>query len=391
MLRYELPNHHQPAPSFWKRNAWWLIPLLVIDAIVLVWWLRSNKDTPTVPPAASASALESLVPDSSDATDSAPTPPPGLVYVFPSPQQNLLSTNAEGVFMPTASGRLESALYGSVRTSQQGKHLLPSFHEGLDIGPVERDRRQMPTDPIFNAADGRVAYVNRIAGNSNYGKYVVITHNDPVGEIYTLYAHLADIPTDIRAGRNLLAGDRIGLMGNTSSGGIPVSRAHLHFEIGMINNTRFQHWYRQQKLKPDHGNYHGHNLTGINPLDIFRWQEAHGSFSMQAYLMQQEPAFELVFRAGRRPDYFNRYPGLWRGRDSTGGAITMTVSEGGVPLIGRPATEQEKKELGNQDHQVLDVNADVLNRNGLRLVVKRGEAWQLGRNGERWLEILTHY
>lgn len=292
--------------------------------------------------------------------------------------------------MPTASGRLESALYGTVRTSQQGKHLLPSFHEGLDIAPTGRDRRQMPTDPILAVANGRVAYVNHIAGNSNYGKYIVLLHDDPLGEIYTLYAHMADIAPEMRPGRIVTRGDRLGLMGNSASSAIPVARAHLHFEIGIVNNLRFQQWYRAQKLKPDHGNFHGHNLTGINPLDVFSAQERQGSFSMLSYLRNLPPAFEVVFRAPRIPDYFVRYPALWGG-GRTGGVLTMTVSEGGVPLSARMASESEKSALGNRDHHILRADENVLGRNGLRLVVKRQEQWVLGRNGERWLEILTYH
>jgi len=389
MLRYELPRQTERPPSFWHKHGWWLIPLLIVDVIALIWWMgRSEPEPKSVPPDAALESTGAVVDETPTAI---PTQPHGLIFSFPSPQSNLLSTNLAGIFMPTASGRPESALYGSVRSSQQGKLVLPSFHEGLDIAPVARDRRQMPVDKVVAAADGRIAYVNRIAGNSNYGKYVVMLHDDPVGEIYSLYAHLADVPSDIRPGRNINRGEEIGLMGNTSSGGIPVSRAHLHVEIGMINNLRFQQWYRQQKLKPDHGNYHGHNLAGINPIDVFRRQEQHGYFRMDTYLKELAPAFQLVFRAGRRPDYFVRYPGLWGGRDSTGGAITMTVSEGGVPLFARPADEEEKKRLGNQPHHILNVDTNTLGRNGLRLVTTRQGKWVLGKNGVRWLEILTHH
>jgi hypothetical protein len=248
----------------------------------------------------------------------------------------------------------------------------------------------MSTDRIIAVADGRVAHINRISGNSNYGKYIVLVHDDAVGEMYTLYAHLADVDQGLKAGQAVARGDEMGLMGNSASTGIPVERGHLHFEIGMINNQKFNTWFRHQKLKPDHGNYHGHNLTGINPYDLFATHERLGYFNMADYLRELEPAFTVAVRAGRKPDYFHRYPGLWTGADSFS-ALVMTVSEGGVPLSGRPATEEERKLLGSRATAVVDVNEARLGRNGLRLVTRKQGAWVLGKNGVRWLEILTYH
>lgn len=316
---------------------------------------------------------------------------PGLMFIFPTSQTGYLENSSSPVYMPTGSGRPESAHYGSVRTSQQGKYILPSFHEGIDIAPVARDRNQQPVDQIMAAADGRVLYVNRIAGNSNYGRYIVLGHDDPVGEIYTLYAHLGETESRLKPGVNVKQGDVIGRMGNSSSTGLPLVRAHLHFEVGMINNLLFHGWYKRQKLKPDHGNFHGHNLTGIQPLDVFRWQERHGPFNMKAYLTELTPAFTVVVRSSRVPDYFRRYPSLWSDGEITEGAIVLNVSEGGVPQSGRPATAEEKRRLGIKKSIVLAVNEDVLGRNGLRMVTKKQGQWILGKNGERWLDILLHH
>ncbi|HMP95695.1 MAG TPA: M23 family metallopeptidase [Kiritimatiellia bacterium] len=383
MFRYELPEHHDSAPGFWRKHAWWLIPLILLDAVAVAWWLRRDRGDDAVPAAEVAGAVSATVPE-------APPPPPGLVYGFPTAQHSLLSTNLEGIYMPTGSGRLESALYGSVRTRPQGSSVLPAFHEGIDIAPLARDSRQMPTDRILAAADGRVAYANRIAGNSNYGRYIVLVHDDPLGEIYTLYAHMEEIDARIRPGLMVRRGEDMGRMGHSASTGIPIARAHLHFEAGVIMNQRFQTWFRHQKLKPDHGNFHGYNLTGIQPLDVFRRQELYGGFSMLDYLSELEPAFVVVARVPRKPDYYVRYPALWEEGDWSG-VVTIAVAEGGAPLRGRPATLEERNELGNQRHRVVTVDEAVLGRNGLRLVTRRQGQWVLGRNGEQWLEILTYH
>ncbi len=383
MLNYGQPNPADPPPSAWQRHRAWLIPLLILDLLIVAWWLWPDN----TPSAADFPAPELAAPLAAPAV---PPAPPGLRFGFPSAQDQLLDTNTPGIYMPTASGRPESAMYGSVRSTQQGKYVLPSFHEGLDIGPMNRDRKNMPTDLIIAAADGRVAYANRIAGNSNYGKYVVLVHDDPtMGEIYTLYAHLADVDPAMRPGAKITRGQTLGLMGNSASTGIPVVRAHLHFEVGVINNTQFHRWFKAQKLKPDHGNYHGHNLTGIHPLDVYRWQETHEVFGLGDYLDQLEPAFTLVAKTPRPLDYFARYPSRWTGEPAT--TIVMTVSEGGVPLRGRPATEDERRALAGKRHHILSVDEAVLGRNGLRLVTRKQGSWVLGKNGERWLEILAYH
>lgn len=166
-------------------------------------------------------------------------------------------------------------------------------------------------------------------------------------------------------------------------------RAHLHFEIGVVKNQNFTAWYRTQDLPMVHGTYHGFNLVGIDPLAIYGERGASRRFSMGPYLEQLAPAFQMVVRADRLPDYFHRYPSLWRGQSFAGHAFVMTVSEAGVPMRGRNATAEEVERLGRARARVIDVDEEVLGRNGRRHIVRRGQNWELGRNGERWLDILT--
>lgn len=350
--------------------------MLLIDLAFLFWWFAGDRDESSEPPEPALTAVAQEA-----------EKPPGLVIGFTTLQEKLLDTNAVDVFMPTASGRLESALFGSTRTTQQGGRIMPSFHEGIDIAPLTRDQRQVPLDRIFSMADGRVAYISKSPGNSNYGRYVVVVHDDPMGEIYSLYAHLEEIADGLRVGQNVERGDDLGRMGYSPANIIPVARSHLHLEAGVIINQRFPEWYNRQKLKPDHGVYHGHNLRGIDPLDVYREQQEHGRFNMADYLAQREPAFAIIVKASRKPDYFRRYEALWSG-DEPGGAMVVSVSEGGVPLSGRPATEAENELLGKQNSAILSVSEEALGRNGLRLVVPKNGTWHLGKNGAQWLQIL---
>lgn len=59
----------------------------------------------------------------------------------------------------------------------------------------------------------------------DYGNMVVINHG---GGVYTRYAHLAGFDYTIEVGDEVVMGQQIGLMGNTSDNPIPV---HLHYEI----------------------------------------------------------------------------------------------------------------------------------------------------------------
>jgi peptidoglycan LD-endopeptidase LytH len=381
---YDLP-HEPPSgePSPPRRFPLWIGLILVCILLVAAGLgLRGcrGKRVPVDPPPAAPATMAPVEP-----------PPRGLLFGFPTAQRDLQNKHSLDVYQPTASGRVESGWYGSVRTESVGGLILPSFHEGLDIAAMQRDRRGAPLDTVHAVADGRVAYVSRVAGNSNYGIYVVLLHEDPVGLIYTLYAHLAKVEPWVKAGQPVERGRAIGLMGNTASNGIPMQRAHLHFEVGMMLNARFQDWYRAAKQIPDHGNFHGHNLAGIQPLALYTNGSQEARFNMLEHLGTLATAFKLVIRHGRAIDYFRRYPGLWQGSGTVRPShVVLAFSEGGVTLSGRPATPEEVERAGRSDVAVLEVDEAVLGRNGQRLVVKRQGVWQLGGQGERWLQILLY-
>ena len=325
--------------------------------------------------------------------EEAPQPVPQVSafrqIVKPTDQQDL-DPEKPGVFQPTAAGGVQSALYGSVRTTRLGNGLVPSFHEGIDIAPTQRDAHGLPTDPVRAVADGTVAYINSHAGNSNYGNYVVLTHRDPLGELYTLYAHLAAIAPGLRPGEPIRAGTTLGLMGHTPTTIVPAGRAHLHFEVGLIANSRFGAWFRAQRMTPDHGAFNGINLQGLNPLVFFGTQAASGEFEFDQFLREVPTAFEVLVSARAQWDYFRRYPKLWAGPDFGGGCMVLSCSENGTVLTGRTATPDEIARAGGARRAVLSVNEKALGRNGSRLVVRDNGVWRLGQKSEQWLEILEY-
>lgn len=378
---YDVRGYARRRPSPWR----WLWPVgavlvLGLLAILALSFCRREPATPAEPTTTNTSAAAEQ-----------PAPPPHRrplawrVLQAPTALTNLADAKIEHIAQPTASGNPESGAFGTVRTGESG---LGQFHEGIDIRALARDRRGAPLDEVRAAADGRVAYASRIAGNSNYGKYVVLLHEDPMGDVYSLYAHLADVETDLRPGLAVVAGRKLGRMGNTSSSAIPMDRAHLHFEVGVLVNERFGDWYRRRALKPDHGNWHGWNLLGVDPLAAFRFASQTNTFSLQEYFKSENEAFRIAIRAPALPDYFRRYPSLWQGPAFDGTPIVLAATENGVPLWGRTATPAELTVLGKLPAAVLAADGAALGRNGRRLVQRSGETWRIGSNGDEWLELL---
>lgn len=354
-------------------------------AAVAALLLAGCQSEPPLPPPQPLTALPEPV---VVAQTNLPPPPPPMPWknlVYPTAQTRLIDGDLR-VFMPANPAHPDSGLYGTVRTGAKG---LPRFHEGVDIAPLQRDRRGEPADEVHAVAPGVVGFVSAIAGNSNYGKYVVVLHNDPLGEVYTLYAHLASVTA--RPGQAVQPGTPLGVMGHTSSSAIPRERAHVHFEIGLLNNARFASWYRAQKLKPDHGNFHGQNLTGIDPLAFLRWQHAQPEGSFREFLATQPAAFTLVVTPVHALDYFRRYPALWEGAAwHTGQAVVLSCTENGLPLKGRLAVDTERLAVLRAKTAVTGVNAAVLGRNGSHLVAPARGGWAITSVGERWLSALLY-
>ncbi len=209
---------------------------------------------------------------------------------------------------PTASGRPESGLFGDIRNNGY------NFHEAIDIKPIRRDRKGEALDSVFSAFSGKVVLINKVAGNSSYGRYVVMEHPQLDVNVYTLYAHLAEVEPTLKVGAKLPAKSRLGKMGRSSSS-IPIAKAqaHLHFEIGLMYGNNFNSWYSAQKYKNKNyfGNYNGMNLQGFDPLAFY--QAARGGkigHGMAGYIQSLPTAAIVRVYTKKIPDFVRNYPAL---------------------------------------------------------------------------------
>lgn len=373
--KIHVPRRRKAGDRGRSAHLWYILvtAIVVIAALLVLQPWDASPRRPEAPPPGPKAPL-AIVPS---------PPPPFRDTVYPTPQTDLLDRNARRVLQPTASGRPESGAYGSVRPGK--------FHEGIDIAATRRDWVGRPRDPVLAVARGTVGYVNRFPGNSNYGIYIVLIHDDPLGAVYTLYAHLAEVSTGLNIGQEVNAGTLLGKMGSTPVSIIPRARGHLHFEIGLIANSRFREWFLGKRLKPDHGLYNGWNLMGIDPLGFFAAHQRDPDVSFRDHLRSIPRAFEMVLATQKQLDFFQRYPQLWEGPEFSGGPIVIACSENGVPLEGRNASEEEKTSLAGSKAFVLKADAAVLGANGYHLVERnRKEGWVPGSHAQLWLDILAY-
>ena len=105
-------------------------------------------------------------------------------------------------------------------------------------------------DKVVAVLPGRVAHVNKIGGKSSYGNLRYFrTPRTASPSLLSLRA-FEQWEAGISNGKEVKSGRVLGLMGNTASTGIPRSRAHLHFEIGLRLTDNFQNWYSSQSSRP---------------------------------------------------------------------------------------------------------------------------------------------
>lgn len=246
---------------------------------------------------------------------------------WPTTMERPAILSPQDYLQPTISGRTESGSFGMVR--EDGKR----FHEGVDIRPAKVNGDGEPLDLVLAAMDGQVAYLNPQI-NGPYGRYAVLYHAGAEIPVYTLYAHLAKLEPSLRVGSPIRRGSVVGLMGHTSAGVSPITkdRSHLHFEVGLILSTGFNLWYAAQpenRRSPNlHGLYNGQNLIGMDPLLIL----GQPKVDLLAAVRSQPTALTIGVRAGKAPDFVNRYPALVRGDAARAAGWYVEFSWQGMPL-----------------------------------------------------------
>lgn len=228
----------------------------------------------------------------------------------------------------------EAGSFGYVRNALriQDQVILTKFHEGIDIQPVNRDRAGNPLDLVFSIADGRVVHVSMISGRSNYGKYVVIEHPWEDSQIYSLYAHLAEITCN--PGDPVKAGAVLGRMGYTGAG-INRVRAHLHLELAMLMSHRFDDW--ATGMINHHGNFNGMNLTGADVARFFLAHKANPELKFSEFIATTPVYFKVAVPANGTPDFVTRHPWICRENPENAASWEVSFSSTGMPVSFAPS------------------------------------------------------
>ena len=297
----------------------------------------------------------------------------------------------QNYFVGTVGKPWTSGMFGCVRSGGW------QLHEGLDIRCLQRDKRGEPADPIMATADGQAVYINARPSLSNFGKYVVLRHVIDGIEIYSTYAHLSEIRTDLKSGQRVKSGETIAIMGRTANTRQSISkdRAHVHFELNLFINDRFPGWYKKTfpTQRNDHGTWNGQNLVGLDPRPILLEQHGQGSkFNLLRFIRSQTELCRVIVRATNFP-WLNRYRALVRPNPRVekegvaGYEIALNFNAVPFELIPRAASEIK----GRSKFQLLSVNEAEQRKNPCRqLVTKRGSRWELTTQGQNVLSLLTY-
>jgi len=313
------------------------------------------------------------------------------MFLLPTANHALFEQGAEEKFFVGTTGKpWSSGTFGCVRSDGR------QMHEGLDIRCLKRDRKGEPLDPVVASCDGKVAYINKRVGASNYGRYVVLRHLVDGMEVFTIYAHLSDFATGLKPGLVVKAGEAIATMGRTSNTRerISVERAHVHFEINLFLSDRFSVWYKKEHPKDpdDHGMWNGMNMAGLDPRLILLEQHTQGARFNLVRFVQGRPELCRILVRDTDFSFPRRYPMLVRANPVAqkegiaGYEITLDFNAVPISLTPRAASEMKSK----QRYQLLSVNAVEEEKNPCRhLVVRRGTRWELSNSGVTFLNLLT--
>ncbi len=266
---------------------------------------------------------------------------------LPTDNQNLFTGELDRFYMyvdRNFEGQLtkpwEAGSYGFVRTAMRinGEILLTKFHEGIDISPVNRDKAGNPLDMISSISPGRVAYVSPVAGQSNYGKYVVVEHPWQNSSVYSLYAHLSEITC--KPGDPVNAGTVLGRMGFTGAG-IDRTRAHCHVELGMLMSAHYEEWHKKFAGGTNHhGLFNGMNITGGDAARFFVEHKANPELQFSQFIASTPVYFKVTLPSRGTPDFVKRYPWICRGPAEGAVSWEISFSATGLPVAFSPSKRE---------------------------------------------------
>lgn len=313
--------------------------------------------------------------------------PIDLVWPTPMPMPKRGDSQSE-YYQATASGDPASGGFGCVRNNGY------KYHEGLDIRTLNKSRRGEALDTVSAAMEGVVRHINKLGGESGYGRYVVIEHLKQTPTVYTLYAHLASIASDLQVGKAIQKGQAIGIMGNTAGGyRIPRERSHLHFEIGLRLSDDFQAWYSWKKFgSPNqHGVWNGMNLMGLDAWDLIQSWQGGKVNSISDYISTIPSAVVVRIANAGTPDFIRRYPELLANESITGlrGGWEIHFNNTGLPIKWAPIPPTQVKDMRPNEVRVLWTNPDLIKQQRCRdLVDTKGRNNSVGKDLKSVLELL---
>lgn len=314
-----------------------------------------------------------------------------LDLAWPTPNPAWLEGKPLGSYIQHAgSGDPMSGTFGGVRNGGV------QFHEGLDIAALNRDRRGEPTDNVMAAMAGVVRHISASAGDSNYGRYIVLEHPESAPGIYTLYAHLAHIAPGLKVGDRVARSQVIAIMGHSSGATpIPVVRAHMHFEMGVMVTNDFQAWYLRRGFgsRNDHGPWNGMNLMGFDALDFFNQWRSQKINTVQDYFAKMETAVKVRIATHRTPDFVGRYPSLVAKPATAGVGLSagweIQFNWTGIPFAWRPLSPTEAMSLPPEQPKIVEVNTELIKRQRSKtLALSRRGDWVPGKDLETVLQQL---
>lgn len=270
-----------------------------------------------------------------------------LVYRFPTDNRSLLEENRANDFYMYCDRNFEGEKskpwqaggYGMVRNpfrASDGRIMFSRLHEGIDIKPLKRDAQGEPLDIVRPIAPGKVVHAVSHPGLSNYGRYVVVSHDTPEGTIYSLYAHLAKVSCSV--GQQVGTGNELGVMGH-SGVGLNRERSHVHLEICLMIHSQYDQFCSKENK---HGLYNGMNLIGIDPSPILIACKDGAPLSLTAHWAGLKEHYRVrVPWDGKPVDLLQRHPFLRRGEWSPlPQSLDIAFSAEGVPLAVYPSQEQ---------------------------------------------------
>ena len=309
-------------------------------------------------------------------------------FEFPTNNRHLLQEGDETNFFArtTVERPWQSGSFGCVRNSRT------RLHEGIDILWTEQDDQGESTDQVRASRSGTVAYINSNSAASNYGKYVVLSHELDDLPVYTLYAHLRSVDEDLRSGQKIQAGETIGILGRTTNtrDGIAKWRAHLHFEVGLQINSRFNGWFKRwyTRGKNLHGPWNGLNLLGLDAAEILKASESK-TLNLTEYI-QSQPVLCTVRISREKLDWVDRFPKLVEAPAVDEVPVLgweLDLGATGIPMRAVAVTDPDL--ITATKYRLLDVNETVRSAHPCSgLVFRKGQQWVFTSKGQRLMDLL---